>query len=79
MVAHMPATGVTIDHVLLRLTRRRKGLTLAKVAQRAGTTAGYVSKLEGGTAYPSPSIAVAIAEVLGLDFDELVLDMEVQQ
>jgi transcriptional regulator with XRE-family HTH domain len=38
---------------LLRETRRERGLDQAELARRAGTTQGYVSRIERGTVSPT--------------------------
>ncbi|BDN81927.1 transcriptional regulator, MerR family [Mycobacterium pseudoshottsii JCM 15466] len=52
---------------LLRAVRRQRGLALEQLAQRAGLTKSYLSKIERGQS--TPSIAVALKVARGLDVD----------
>lgn len=55
----------------LRTTRNLRGLTLEKVAQAAGLTKGFVSRLERDDVSPSVASLVAVCDVLGLRVGEL--------
>ncbi|WP_208905666.1 helix-turn-helix domain-containing protein [Streptomyces melanosporofaciens] len=48
----------------LVLARRRRGLTVTRLAQLAGLTARRLSDFENGRAHPSPPSLTAIAEAL---------------
>jgi len=50
----------------LRSARSAKGVTLAELAARAGTTASYISKLEHADRTPGLDIIERLAEALGL-------------
>ena len=51
-----PAPGNAEPHFLgtrIRGLRKRRGMTLAELAQQSELTAGYISQLERNLAYPS--------------------------
>ncbi|MBF4606648.1 helix-turn-helix domain-containing protein [Curtobacterium sp. VKM Ac-1393] len=48
----------------LRLRRRRRGDTLAEVAQRAGVSPQYLSEMERGRKEPSSEMLAAVAGAL---------------
>lgn len=50
---------------LVRLGRKKAGLTQAELAERIGVVQGNVSMLERGIHTPGPDIAVALEEELG--------------
>lgn len=50
--------------------RTQLGLTQDEVASRAGTTQGYLSKVEKGTSEPTLTVALRVCEVLGLDIND---------
>ena len=56
---------------LLRLHRRRLGLTQEDLAERAGFSPAYIKKLEGGSRRPSASSADVLAHVLVLESGDL--------
>ncbi|MFK0117470.1 helix-turn-helix domain-containing protein [Streptomyces sp. NPDC090994] len=47
----------------LRELRRRRGLTLARLAEETGVNASTLSRLEGGTRKPAREILLPLAEV----------------
>jgi transcriptional regulator with XRE-family HTH domain len=55
----------------LRAARKLKVLTLDQVAQSAGLTKGFVSRLERDDVSPSVASLVAVCDVLGLRVGEL--------
>ena len=55
----------------LRATRKARGLTLDQVAQAAGLTKGFVSRLERDDVSPSVASLVAVCDTLGLRVGEL--------
>jgi len=55
----------------LRSARKLRGLTLDQVAQSAGLTKGFVSRLERDDVSPSVASLVAVCETLGLRVGEL--------
>src|SRR5471032_572511 len=55
----------------LRAARTGAGLTLADVAQRAGVSQGFLSKLERGQATASIANLIQLTDVLGLGLHEL--------
>ena len=55
----------------LRAARQARGLTLDQVAQAAGLTKGFVSRLERDDVSPSVASLVAVCDVLGLRVGEL--------
>jgi len=55
----------------LRTARQARGLTLDQVAQGAGLTKGFVSRLERDDVSPSVASLVAVCDTLGLRVGEL--------
>lgn len=55
----------------LRAARKARRLTLDQVAQAAGLTKGFVSRLERDDVSPSVASLVAVCEILGLRVGEL--------
>lgn len=56
----------------LRSLRAERGLTLQQTAARADLSVSYLSEIEKGRKYPKPERLLALAEALGVPFDELV-------
>lgn len=56
----------------VRDRRRRLGLTLQVVADRAGLSAPFISQIERGLASPSITSLIGIAAALGVDIDYFV-------
>lgn len=56
----------------LRARRKELGLTLEDVADVVGVTAGALSHIESGRRLPDPRNAVAIAQALQLDPDDVL-------
>ena len=64
-----PETGSAEPHFLgtrIRGLRKRRGMTLAELAQQSELTAGYISQLERNLAYPSIPALFNIARSLGV-------------
>lgn len=64
-----PAPGNAEPHFLgtrIRGLRKRRGMTLAELAQQSELTAGYISQLERNLAYPSIPALFNIARSLGV-------------
>ncbi|QQW35315.1 helix-turn-helix domain-containing protein [Mycobacterium marinum] len=59
---------------LLRAVRRQRGLTLEQLAQRAGLTKSYLSKIERGQSTPSIAVALKVARALDVDVGRLFSD-----
>ncbi|MEV4743571.1 XRE family transcriptional regulator [Streptomyces sp. NPDC049555] len=55
----------------LRLLRKQNRLSLEALAQQAGVTKSYLSKVERGLSVPSISTAMKLARVLGVDVGRL--------
>ena len=55
----------------LRHARTMLGLSLVEVAERAGVTEGYISKLENNRSQPSMSTLHRLVSVLGMNMSEL--------
>jgi transcriptional regulator with XRE-family HTH domain len=55
----------------LRMLRQERGWTLDALAERAGTTKSYLSKVERGYSTPSISVAIKLADALGVDVTEV--------
>ena len=66
---HDPADGVSFG-ALLRLHRRKLGLTQEALAEQASFSVEYVKKLEGGSRRPSHASADAFVAALGLEGEE---------
>ena len=59
---------------VVKQKRKELGLTLEKVAKRAGTHKGYVSGIENGKVNPpSPKTTAKLARILDLDVRSLML------
>ncbi|HAB02522.1 MAG TPA: DNA-binding protein [Pseudomonas sp.] len=58
----------------LKLLRKKLGITLETLADRAGMTKSYVSKVERGLNTPSISAAMKLARALGVNVEELFAD-----
>lgn len=54
----------------IRTRRMELNLTQYEVAARAGTTQGYLCKVEKGLREPTITLALSICESLGLDINE---------
>lgn len=52
--------------------RKKRGSTLAGLADRAGVTEGYLTAVENGDEQPSVPALKALAEALNVTMDELV-------
>ncbi len=59
--------------MLLRETRRGRGLDQAELARRAGTTQGYISRVERGTVSPTLRTLERLLHAMG---HRLVVDTE---
>ena len=65
----------SLRHILglkLRRFRRERGLGLKEMAKRSGLSISYLSEIEKGRKYPKPEKLLALAQTLGVGFDELV-------
>lgn len=58
----------------LKLARKRAGLSQEKLAELLGMGGKYVSALEMGRRYPSPEAFQKIADVLGLEPYQLLIE-----
>ncbi|MFJ9773142.1 helix-turn-helix domain-containing protein [Kitasatospora sp. NPDC101157] len=56
----------------LRELRRRRGMTLAELAERTGINESTLSRLEGGTRKPTLELLLPLAEVHAVPLDDLV-------
>ncbi|MBB6037942.1 XRE family transcriptional regulator [Phytomonospora endophytica] len=56
----------------LRELRRRRGLTLAELAERTGVNQSTLSRLEGGARKPTLELLLPLAEVYAVPLDDLV-------
>ena len=60
--------------ILIRDLRRKRGLTLDTVAEKAGTGKGYVSGIERGkVSPPSPKFLKKLSRILKCDYRELLV------
>jgi transcriptional regulator with XRE-family HTH domain len=58
----------------LQRIRKMRGLTLKAAAEPARLSPAYLHKLEGGNVKsPSPSVLQRLADVLGIDYPELLV------
>ncbi len=71
LAVHNPDRPAVLIGAKLRNARKLRGLTLDQVAQSAGLTKGFVSRLERDDVSPSVASLVAVCEVLGLRVGEL--------
>lgn len=71
----MPAPAENLRLILglkLRQLRHQQDASLKQVAARAGISVSYLSELEQGRKYPKPDKLLALAEALGIPYDDLV-------
>ncbi len=61
---------------IIRHARKLAGLRLEDVAERIGVTAGALSHIESGRRLPTPHNAAAIAGVLGIPEEELLMALD---
>jgi transcriptional regulator with XRE-family HTH domain len=61
---------------LVRVLRQKRGLSLEAAADQAGIHRTYFGMLERGERQPTLSVAIQIAQVLGLDLSELIAKAE---
>ena len=64
----MPATLP----VRLRALRARRGWTVREAAERVGTTADNLSRIERGTRHPRASTLQKLAETYGVSLESLI-------
>ncbi|MFJ7786874.1 helix-turn-helix domain-containing protein [Streptomyces albidoflavus] len=64
--------GLTAVGPRLRDLRRRRGLTLAALAEQTGINESTLSRLEGGSRKPTLEMLLPLAEVYAVPLDELV-------
>ncbi|MDN5860014.1 MAG: XRE family transcriptional regulator [Pseudonocardia sp.] len=60
----------------LRMLRRERGWTLEVLAERAGMTKSYLSKVERGHSTPSIAVALSLAGALGVDVAALFGELD---
>ncbi len=58
--------GVKMNEI--RTIRRRKGLTQAQVAQQAGISRAFYTRVENGVCAPSVAVARRLALALGIEW-----------
>jgi transcriptional regulator with XRE-family HTH domain len=63
----------------LKAARKQLGLTVAQVADRAGVTVGFVSRVERGLVGVRPETAKRLAEVLSLDPADVIFAERVER
>ena len=71
-----PSTGGLHIGAKLRGTRRAQGMTIAQVADAAGLTKGFVSRVERDETSPSVATLVTICQVLSLPVGSLFEEPE---
>ncbi len=67
----MTVPDANIIATSIRTTRRRKGMTLAELAERTELDKGYLSRVERGQKSPSVGTLLKIAEALGVPVGHL--------
>lgn len=67
---HTNSAGFVKRKVLTAL-RTREQLSLREVARRAGISPSYLSKIEGGTKNPQPTVALALATALSVPLEAI--------
>lgn len=67
----MPVPDANVIASSIRTTRRRKGLTLAEMAERTELDKGYLSRVERGQKSPSVGTLLKIAEALSVPVGHL--------
>ncbi|WP_207944674.1 helix-turn-helix domain-containing protein [Actinomadura rubrisoli] len=60
----------------VRQLRKERLMTLETLAERAGVTKSYLSKVERGQSTPSIAVSAALARALGISLDSLFADAE---
>ncbi|MEV7797429.1 XRE family transcriptional regulator [Streptomyces sp. NPDC087512] len=60
----------------VRQLRKERLMTLEVLAERAGVTKSYLSKVERGHSVPSIAISASLAKALGVPLDNLFADAE---
>jgi hypothetical protein len=63
---------VSIKHIL-KTTREKRGLLIREVAGSLGIDAALVSKFESGTRKPTRDQIIALARILDIDTEELMV------
>lgn len=63
-VSHQPVVWNSLGE-MIHVLRRRKGWSQEELAEKAGVSASYISKLERNDADPSLDTLGAVAEALG--------------
>ena len=58
--------------IKVRQARARANITQAELAARVPISASYLAEIEKGRKYPKPDKILRIAQVLGINYDELV-------
>ena len=58
----------------IKLRRLQLNLTQHEVAARAGTTQGYICKVENGEREPTVTLALKICDALDLDINDFASD-----
>jgi len=65
---------------VIGIERRRQGMTVKGLAEKAGLHRNYVSQLERGKANnPSLSALIAVFDALGLDLDIKLIEKAVKE
>jgi transcriptional regulator with XRE-family HTH domain len=80
MFPRQPGT-TRANHIITRLIQRRRalGLTLERLAERAGMTPNYIGTIENGKRDPSLSTLLRLADALEIPLSDLVRDAEPEQ
>ena len=64
---------VRVNQDAVQIAMAKRNMSQNMLAIRAGISSGYISQLMCGTRYPSPRVRQKILDVLGLDFDEVLI------
>ncbi|WP_246795213.1 helix-turn-helix domain-containing protein [Burkholderia perseverans] len=63
--------GEALGAIRLKLLRKQLGLSLQDLAERAGLTKSYLSKVERGLSTPSVAVAMQLAQALHVEVGQL--------
>lgn len=68
---HLMRSGIKVNGKQIRRLRENAGYDATQFAGKLGITRGHVSHIETGRKNPSPSVLLAIANLLGKTVEEL--------
>src|SRR5262245_12299806 len=62
----------TILGIKVKKIREERHLTLGELAAKTGLSPSYLAEIQAGKKYPKAEKVVALAEALGVGYDELI-------